>query len=207
MTNDELIAYYANLLILQYGNKPKAKATVETVVDLAIMDQLPVSVQDAFNLDSAVGVQLDVIGKYAGVTRNGYTFDGPVTLNDSDFRLLIKIAIVQNSAGSSLYDIQSLLNIFFPGTLFIFDHKNMVIDYFFDSNEGSVELVEFFVKQGSLPKPMGVRIGSVIFAPDLTHFFGFRTYSVPAYNVVPFNSYDDFRTDWFFLSYADSVSL
>lgn len=207
MTTQDIIDYYINLLILQYAGKSKARATVEAIVDPAVMDQLPIELQNCFDLETAEGVQLDIIGKYAGVSRNGYTFTAPITLDDTDFRKIIKLAITQNSAGSSLADIQNLLSIFFSGTLFIVDHKNMVIDYFFDSNEGSVELVEFFIKQGSLPRPMGVRIGSVIFVPDLTHFFGFRTYKTPAHNVVPFNTYSDFRTDWLFLSYADGVQI
>src|ERR1019366_7642336 len=50
---------------------------------------IPLAVQDAFNITGsnlAVGVQLDVVGKYAGVTRNGAGLSGQlVTLDDADF--------------------------------------------------------------------------------------------------------------------------
>lgn len=207
MTDQELIDYYANLLIIQYRGKSKAYAHIQTLVTPVIMNQMPIAVEDAFDLETAVGVQLDVLGKYNGVTRNGYNFSEPVTLDDEDFRLFIKIAIAQNNGGSSLADIQNLLFLFFPQTLFIFDHQNMFIDYFVDSNEISSELVEFFVKAGKLPRPMGVGIGAIIVSPDITNFFSFRTYEMAAPIGTPFNNYDVYETDWPWLSYDNSLLI
>lgn len=66
--NDELILYYQNLLLLQY-RKPKAQATISALVGLLMIFDLIISVRDGYNLDTAVGVQLDVVGKYLGITR------------------------------------------------------------------------------------------------------------------------------------------
>lgn len=171
MTTQEIIDYYADLIILQYLGEPKAYATIQTLVDPVIMEQLPVAVQNAFSLDTAVGVQLDVLGKYQGVVRNGMGFDGPITLNDSDFRVFIKLAIATNQSGSSLYDIQNILNIFFPGSILVFDHQNMRMSYFIDSDIGSQDLIQLFITEGLLPKPMGVQLAAPIYAADLK-FFG-----------------------------------
>lgn len=69
----ELIKYFVNLLILQFRNKPKAKATIETLAEQTFSDSqgniFPVEVQGAYSLDTAVGKQLDVIGKYIGYDR------------------------------------------------------------------------------------------------------------------------------------------
>jgi hypothetical protein len=46
-TDQELIDYYADLLILQYKQKPKAYATIQTIVKNVIMNQLPVAVENA----------------------------------------------------------------------------------------------------------------------------------------------------------------
>lgn len=62
MTTQELIDYYANLLILQYIGQPRAYATIQALVEPTIMDQLPITVQNAFDLETAVGAQLDTIG-------------------------------------------------------------------------------------------------------------------------------------------------
>lgn len=208
MTTDELIAYYADLLILQYLGQSKAYATIVTLVTPVIMDQLPVAVQNAFEIGTAEGVQLDVLGKYAGVTRSGNGFTGPITLNDADFTSLIKVAIIKNNSGSSLYDIQLLLNQFFPGQLFVFDGADMQISYFMSSMVGSQDLAQLFVTEGILPKPMGVELASLIYLPIVTGLFGFRTYeSDGGPNISPFNTYADYQMDRPWLSYKDTIQI
>lgn len=169
---------------------------------------LALSVQNAFNLvgpSPATGVQLDVLGKYAGVSRNVYSFSGPVTLDDSDFLSFIQMAIAQNGAGSSLADIENLLNTFFPGVFLVYDYANMHMDYWFSAAIGSRILAEAFVTGGRLPKPMGVQLGVTIYVPDVHRVFGFRTYTTEAINSTPFNSYTDYDTDTHWLSYKDGI--
>lgn len=70
MTVQELLDYYVNLLIIQYNNKPNARATIEAYVKQAVADLVTVDVRDGFDLDTAIGNQLDVLGKYVDVRRN-----------------------------------------------------------------------------------------------------------------------------------------
>lgn len=65
----ELIEYYKNLLIIQYSNKPKAVATINALVTELISDGIIFKIRDAFNVDTAIGVQLDIIGMWVGVDR------------------------------------------------------------------------------------------------------------------------------------------
>jgi Protein of unknown function (DUF2612) len=187
MTNDEIIQYYAGLLILQYLGQPKAYATMEALVGPVIMNQLPVEVQNAFTVGDtvvngtqypgAVGVQLDVLGKYAGVTRYSTDLTGnPVTLSDQDFTKLIQIAIIQNNSGSSLYDIQKLLHMYFPNEIFVYDGADMQMSYLIASSVGNQTLVEVFITEGLLPKPMGVQLSTVVYIPTID-LFGFQDYS------------------------------
>jgi hypothetical protein len=67
--NAALIDYYTNLLIIQYHNKPKARATIEAMITEGMIYDLAILVRDGFNLETAVGAQLDIIGKYVGVNR------------------------------------------------------------------------------------------------------------------------------------------
>ena len=205
MTTEEIVLYYCNLLIIQYRGKPKATGMIQTLVTPVVMDQLPTQVMNAYALDSAIGVQLDVIGKYVGISRYGYTFTSAVTLNDIDYLTVIKLKIMQNSLGSSLADIQSLISIYFPGILRVFDYKNMHMDYFFDTTIGSSTLLEFFIKQRLLPKPMGVQMGVLIYAPIANKFFGFRTYQAPGYNISPFNTYSSYDTNSPWLNNSDVI--
>lgn len=65
----EIIDYYTNLLIIQYHEKIKAKATIQALITALLADGLILDVDRAFDLDTAVGAQLDTIGKYVGVDR------------------------------------------------------------------------------------------------------------------------------------------
>lgn len=54
--------YYADLLILQYRQKPNARAMIQLGVDL-YLPECALQLQDVLNIDTAEGAQLDVIGK------------------------------------------------------------------------------------------------------------------------------------------------
>lgn len=205
MTTQEIIDYYANLLIIQYKEKSKAYATIQALVEPMIIDQLPLAVQDAYDLETCEGVQLDVLGKYAGVQRNNHSFTGPVVLDDDDFRTLIRIAIIRNNFESDLYSIQELLALFFPSILLVFDFQNMHMSYFFDELLGSRILAEIFVLNDMLPRPMGVQLGTLVYSNNITNFYGFRTYNVPPYNISGFNTYSNYVTPTPWLNYSNGV--
>ena len=87
----QLKDYYSNLLIIQYNGKPKAKATIELFVDLLFANVLILQIQDAFDWKTAVGAQLDIIGKWVGVSRsyNGSLFWGNTYLSYPDTDQLV----------------------------------------------------------------------------------------------------------------------
>ena len=212
MSNQDITNYYANLLILQYLGKPKAYATIQALVAPVVMSQLPAQVQGAFNLTSgpngpvAQGVQLDILGKYVGVTRSGYSPQGfPITLNDADFISLLNFAIVKNNSGSSLAAIQNEMQSLFAGAVFVFDYQSMHMSYLIKSTVGTQNLILLLISEGLLPKPMGVSLALVIYAPIIDAFFGFRTYEVPANKVSPFNTYSDYKSGTPWLSYANAI--
>lgn len=55
--------YYADLLILQYRNKPKARETIKIGADIYLGDGVIFQLQDILDIDTAEGAQLDIIGK------------------------------------------------------------------------------------------------------------------------------------------------
>ena len=69
-TLQDVTSYYANLLAIQFRGKPRATATIQILLKQAVADFMAAQIQEAFNLDTAVGNQLDVIAKYIGVSRN-----------------------------------------------------------------------------------------------------------------------------------------
>lgn len=61
--------YYADLLILQYRNKPKARETIKIGADIYLGDGVIFQLQDILDIDKAEGAQLDIIGKILGCPR------------------------------------------------------------------------------------------------------------------------------------------
>lgn len=61
--------YYADLLILQYRNKPKARETIKIGAEIYLADGLIFQLQDVLDIDKAKGFCLDLIGKILGASR------------------------------------------------------------------------------------------------------------------------------------------
>lgn len=206
-TTNEIVTAYKDLLIAQYKSKTKARATIDALVRALVADQIYLSVLNGFNLDTAVGAQLDIIGQYAGQSRRGYNFDGPVELDDDDYRLILKLKVFQNRMDGSMYAIQTMIDTFFDGILLAFDHQDMSLTYYMDSGAGgSQDLAEFFVMAGSLPRPTGVRLRGLVYATPIDTFFAFRTYDNAAVNSSPFNNYTVYDETSPWLTYDDVLT-
>lgn len=68
----EIQDYYANLLIIQYHNKPKAIAMIKSLIKALFADMIIFKIRDGFNLVNqpyAMGKQLDCIGEWVGIDR------------------------------------------------------------------------------------------------------------------------------------------
>ena len=124
------IFYYLNLLTSQYRLAPNLNANLASKLQLyADVQMCNATMTEAFDLDSAEGVQLDVAGVIVGVSRTvGFQPSGSVSpvLDDDTYRILIKATIANNNwdgTQSSLYPIWASL---FPtGRFVIIDNQNM----------------------------------------------------------------------------------
>lgn len=111
MSVEDIQKYYADLLIVQYNNQPKAKGTIELISGEFYSDAIFYQVQDAFDIDSAVGAQLDIIGKYAGIDRN---FLGQVFPDDTYFQFTdYDTTLTGTEKGFSDYDNYNSLSGYF----------------------------------------------------------------------------------------------
>lgn len=75
MTLQEALDYYKNTLIIQYKTLDKAQQTIECLVNCAYCDGLPLQFNGVFDLDTAGGNQLTILGRIVGVPRNIYGLD------------------------------------------------------------------------------------------------------------------------------------
>jgi hypothetical protein len=154
--NSDLITYYVNKLILQYAGKAKATATIQALVEKIVIYDILVAIRDGFNIDTTVGKQLDIIGKYTGISRALYS-----SLSDDDFRTLIKFAVAKHSTNGSLKEIDTVLHNFFSDKIIVFDNydSTMIIEY-----DSSLEaIVEIAKTNNIVPKPAGIGLTLTVF--------------------------------------------
>lgn len=69
LTAQQALQYYGNQLIIQYRTLPKATATIQAVANCNICDGFFFTLQNCFNLATATGEQLTIIGRIVGVPR------------------------------------------------------------------------------------------------------------------------------------------
>jgi hypothetical protein len=194
-------------LSLTVGANSLSPASVLTVLET---DQtLPIAVQNAYNLigpNTAVGVQLDVLGKYIGVKRTGLGFSTGtlITLDDADFLTLIQMGIIKNAAPSSLYWIQQYLQQFFPGSISVVDSTLMFLTFYISSIAISENLIQLFVSEGLLPVPMAV--GTVIIYGPSDQYFSMVTYQQPTQLTgYPLNTYQSYNMSSPILQYQNVI--
>lgn len=179
--------YYANLLIMQYHNKPRAKETIKSSTS-SIPDQLILDIINGYNIDIAEGNQLDILGIYVGVDRN-YIDDGVLSqLSDEDYRMIIKLKAISNTSTLSSKDLDDSLYNFFGNTVRMDSAGNMEMTYFVPINKTPVILAA--IQKEVLPRPMGVRCSYIIEYDK--KFFGFCTYKNQlAFYKTGFRTYDN----------------
>lgn len=169
---------YVNLLIKQYWEKPNAAAEIaaQAVTWETIRDVL-LEFGDVFDLDQAVGDQLDIIGKIIGLPRDRIEFTA-----DADYRFYIRVKIAQNSGSAYMVSddrisIQEVIQFAFEGLAYVLDKKDMTllmgIEDTFD-----IPLLLTLLSLNILPKPQGVRY-IVVMYETTTLPFGFSELTLP----------------------------
>jgi RNAse (barnase) inhibitor barstar len=62
---------YLKLLIIQYYDKPKARATIIAILEeFGMVEEFYNELSKAYDLDTAIGAQLDVLGRIVGMPRS-----------------------------------------------------------------------------------------------------------------------------------------
>lgn len=154
------ITNYLNLITSEHRSQPNftawLSAALQKVDDGMTMTN---SIPSSFDVDSAVGVQLDVLGTIVGRGRvlNFQPADGssPV-LDDTHYRLAIKAKIAQNQWDGTTPQIYDIWNALFPNdTLQIVDNQNMTMKALIG---GQLDLlsIEMLAQGYIIPKPQTV---------------------------------------------------
>lgn len=188
-----------DVLVVSSNTLFAISSSVDITID-EIDETIPLAIKNGFNLlpgyTPAIGAQLDILGKYAGVVRYGYGFDGTtqIVLDDDQYLNLIKLAVIKNNSGSSLSDITNLLFQFFGSQIIAYDNADMTMNYVIEQGVGDQNFVQIVVNEGLLPVPMAVKV-SVYFYPPTGFLFSFRTAATPS-SAAPFSTVTNILGYW-----------
>ena len=113
----------------------------------------------AFDLQLAVGPQLDALGVIIGQSRTvGFQPSNSVSpiLDDTTYRLLLQARVFQNHWGGTTQELRPIWNALFPGgTLLITDNQNMTVSIVVAGAFTSI-IQDLILNGYILPRPQGV---------------------------------------------------
>lgn len=177
---------YSELLIYQYIKKPKAKATIDALMgEYDKLAENAIDLLNQWDIDQARGFSLDMIGRRIGVSRtlpsavskgyfgylnsingepwgegvwyrSGESTGDALTLNDGDYRFLIKAKILKNfQDGSMDYVLRALRQLLSPDAN-LQDNYDMTVTVFLPLSTLNI-LQSYMIQQMDiLPRPVAV---------------------------------------------------
>lgn len=154
------LGYYISLVTSEYRNSPKFLAFLTVLLKkFDDISQCLVAMDMAWDLDNAVGVQLDAVGSIVGANRTvGFQPTGGVSpvLNDATYRVYIKARAAQNQWDGKIDSLQPIWATLFPtGSIVIGDNQNMTATIFIDGTFTSIEK-DLILNGYIVPRPQGV---------------------------------------------------
>lgn len=177
---------YLLLITSQYQNSPKFLSWLEAVLRISHdFSQSADLIPAAFDLDTAVGVQLDAVGASIGQSRllDFQPTDGSSAyLSDATYRKILKLKTMTNywdGRAASIYE--AWYKIFPDVVLNIHDNMDMTADVTITGTLTQI-VIDMILRDLVLPRPEGVRYwykGEIetlpLFAYDLenTYFKGY----------------------------------
>jgi len=177
------IERYLNLVTSEHADKQKFTSwllSVLTLVDSST--ELFKKFDTYFDLDNAVGEQLDIIGEIVGVSRRlnfQPSISSPI-LDDETYLLIIKAKIARNKWDGTVIQIKEVWNSLFPEQpLILTDNQDMSVNaliFGFDT----ILLKELVSNRYIIPKPQGVKF-NYAYPADPVFSYGLDTDSFKGY--------------------------
>jgi hypothetical protein len=154
------ISYYLNLLTSEYQQSTKWLAWLQGPLQILDDASRCISTLDAaFDLDVAIGVQLDYLGIAIGQSRTvGFQPSAGVSpvLNDDTYRILLKSRVAQNQWDGKVGSLQGTWQQLFPGGRIIIDDTQDMAATIILSGAFTSIIQDLIVNGYIVPRPEGV---------------------------------------------------
>lgn len=175
MTVDaELVDFYKGLVIKQYYDKPNASAEIEMKSERwSELFTLLKNFIPNFDIDTAIGAQLDIIGRVVVLPRGSL----PAQYQDDDsYRLLLKGKVAVNNASAYIVreedtSIQDVADLVFEGGALVVDNQDMTLSVIIDETV-DVSLLQALIELDLMPRGLTVSYRDII-TTDSNSAFGF----------------------------------
>jgi len=154
------VSYYQALLTSQYQTSTNFLAWLAAPLNILNDASTCLASFDAnFDLATAYGAQLDIIGQIVGASRTvPFQPSGSVSpvLDDATYRILLQAQIAQNQWDGTIDSLQTIWRSLFPGgTIAIVDGQNMSVSVILAGAFSSI-LQDLITHGLIVPRPQGV---------------------------------------------------
>ncbi len=127
------LSFYTGLITSEYQNSPNYLALVTALLKpISDTSNLLAGLDSAFDVDTAVGAQLDILGSIVGASRTvGFQPSDSISpvLDDDTYRILIKATVARNQWDGKTNSLYPIWQVLFPsGKIVIVDNQNMTVD-------------------------------------------------------------------------------
>jgi hypothetical protein len=167
-------SYYQNLLVWQYKGCPQFNAWLAAVLSIANDISLCLqSMEAAFDLNYAIGNQLDILGQIIGVSRTvNFQPSGGVSpvLDDTTYRILLLATLANNTWDGTIGSLYPIWQTLFPGgKITIVDNQDMSATILIGGSFSSI-MKDLITHDYIVPRPQAVEYTYSFAIPP---FFGF----------------------------------
>lgn len=170
--------FYLDLVTSEHSTKPKYMAWL-TVLLTPLIDAIKINedVKNSFNLNTAIGAQLDIIGKWLEQPRqvNFQPTDGSSSiLSDNYYRTVLKAKVVKNQWKGTISNFYSFWNVLFKGQplqIYLVDNQDMEPVAVIWSSSVDQMMQDLITNNYIVPKPAG--LGLTVRRIDADTTFGF----------------------------------
>lgn len=204
-----LLSQYLDLITSEHNQKPKYMAMLAALFQPMVDGENQINaLETLFDLDTATGVNLDIIGIWIGRSRNlqvpitgvYFTFDigpgfdigifkgpfdpisGLVALPDEQYRTLLKATAARNQWDGTITGAYAAYAILFTGTpfqVYIYDYQDMTMSFVLGGGIPDALTQALFTEGYLSLKPDGVGIREYVVPGVVGPMFAFDTIGNP----------------------------
>lgn len=170
--------FYLDLVTSEHSTKPKYMAWLSVLLT-PLIDAIKLNedVKKAFDLNTAIGAQLNIIGKWLEQPRqvDFQPTDGSSSvLNDNYYRTVLKAKVVKNQWKGTISNFYSFWNVLFKGQplqIYLVDNQDMEPVAIIWSSSVDQMMQDLIANNYIVPKPAG--LGLTVRRIDSDTTFGF----------------------------------